>query len=77
MLNNRYVRNVRNTNSVVDRGTRKERLGEVVSDKMAKTIVVSVERRFPHPQVQKGDHELIKSSMRTMKRTRPKSAMSF
>jgi small subunit ribosomal protein S17 len=30
------------------RGTRKQRVGEVVSDKMAKTIVVRVERRFPH-----------------------------
>ncbi len=35
------------------RGQRKERTGEVVSDKMAKTIVVRVERRFPHPQFKK------------------------
>ena len=28
------------------RGTRKERLGRVISNKMAKTIVVNVERRF-------------------------------
>ena len=35
------------------RGTRKERLGRVISNKMAKTIVVSVERRFPHPQFKK------------------------
>src|SRR5437868_4839932 len=35
------------------RGTRKERLGRVVSNKMDKTIVVSVERRFPHPRYQK------------------------
>lgn len=35
------------------RGHRKERVGEVVSDKMAKTIVVRVERRFPHPQFRK------------------------
>lgn len=34
-------------------GHRKERLGEVVSNKMAKTIVVRVERRFPHPQYKK------------------------
>ena len=35
------------------RGNRKERLGRVVSDKMDKTIVVTVERRFPHPQFKK------------------------
>jgi small subunit ribosomal protein S17 len=36
-----------------NRGHRKERLGQVVSDKMHKTIVVRVERRFRHPQFQK------------------------
>ena len=35
------------------RGLRKERVGEVVSNKMAKTIVVRVERRFPHPRFKK------------------------
>lgn len=35
------------------RGHRKERVGEVVSNKMQKTIVVRVERRFPHPQFKK------------------------
>lgn len=35
------------------RGNRKERVGEVVSNRMAKTIVVRVERRFPHPQFKK------------------------
>jgi small subunit ribosomal protein S17 len=35
------------------RGHRKERVGEVVSNKMAKTIVVRVERRFPHPRYKK------------------------
>jgi small subunit ribosomal protein S17 len=35
------------------RGHRKERVGEVVSDKMTKTIVVRVERRFRHPQYKK------------------------
>jgi small subunit ribosomal protein S17 len=48
-------------------GKRKERVGEVVSNKMAKTIVVRVERRFPHlkfkkvvtaPEVQEGGHRL-------------------
>jgi small subunit ribosomal protein S17 len=33
-----------------ERGKRKERVGEVISNKMAKTIVVQVERRFPHPK---------------------------
>src|SRR5687767_7708181 len=35
------------------RGNRKEREGEVISNKMAKTIVVRVERRFPHPRFKK------------------------
>ena len=30
------------------RGSRKERVGEVVGNRMSKTIVVRVERRFPH-----------------------------
>lgn len=34
-------------------GKRKQRVGEVVSNKMAKTIVVRVESRFPHPQYKK------------------------
>ena len=34
-------------------GNRKVRVGEVVSNKMAKTIVVRVERRFPHPKFKK------------------------
>jgi len=35
------------------RGNRKERVGDVISNKMAKTIVVRVQRRFPHPQFKK------------------------
>lgn len=35
------------------RGNRKLREGEVISDKMAKTIVVRVQRRFPHPRYKK------------------------
>jgi len=34
-------------------GKRKERTGEVISNKMAKTIVVKVERRFQHAQFKK------------------------
>jgi small subunit ribosomal protein S17 len=32
------------------RPKRKERVGEVISSKMNKTIVVRVQRRFPHPK---------------------------
>ena len=32
-----------------ERGTRKTRIGRVVSDKMQKTVVVAIERRVPHP----------------------------
>ena len=42
------------TNDVkLERGHRKERVGEVISNKMTKTIVVRVERRFPHPRYKK------------------------
>lgn len=40
-------------NKMEVRGNRKERVGEVISNKMAKTIVVRVERRFPHPEYRK------------------------
>ena len=35
------------------RGKRKERIGEVISNKMTKTITVRVQRRFPHPRYKK------------------------
>src|SRR3954466_12479556 len=35
------------------RGNRKERVGEVLSNKMTKTIIVRVQRRFPHPEFKK------------------------
>lgn len=35
------------------RANRKERVGEVIASKMAKTIIVRVERRFPHPKFKK------------------------
>ena len=41
------------TTSEAARGKRKERVGEVISNKMAKTIIVRVERRFPHPKYKK------------------------
>ena len=43
----------KNLETPATRGNRKERLGKVISNKMTKTIVVRVERRFPHPQFKK------------------------
>jgi small subunit ribosomal protein S17 len=37
------------TADAAKRGARKTRVGFVVSDKMDKTVVVAIERRFPHP----------------------------
>lgn len=44
-----------NTATATDpaRGHKKERVGEVISNKMTKTIVVRVQRRFPHPEFKK------------------------
>ena len=42
-----------NTVTATARANRKERVGEVISNKMNKTIVVRVERRFPHPRFKK------------------------
>ncbi|MSU34675.1 MAG: 30S ribosomal protein S17 [Pedosphaera sp.] len=39
--------------TIPTRGHRKDRMGEVVSNKMTKTIVVRVERRFRHPKFKK------------------------
>jgi small subunit ribosomal protein S17 len=38
-----------NESTTSKRGTRKERVGRVVSDKMQKTVVVALERRVAHP----------------------------
>ena len=38
-----------NASDTAKRGTRKERVGRVVSDKMQKTVVVALERRVAHP----------------------------
>lgn len=35
------------------RANRKERVGEVIANKMTKTIIVRVERRYPHPKFKK------------------------
>lgn len=40
------------TNQLV-RGSRKDRIGQVLPSKMAKTIVVQVQLRFPHPRFKK------------------------
>jgi small subunit ribosomal protein S17 len=37
----------------IARSQRKERLGKVISNKMAKTIIVEVERRYPHAKYKK------------------------
>jgi len=37
------------TSAATHRNSRKARVGVVVSDKMAKTVVVAIERRVPHP----------------------------
>jgi len=37
------------TDAARSRGARKTRVGTVVSDKMQKTVVVAIERRYPHP----------------------------
>jgi small subunit ribosomal protein S17 len=42
-----------NPTAALARARRKERVGEVISNKMAKTIVVSVERRFAHTKFKK------------------------
>ena len=39
----------REATQVTDRNARKTRVGKVVSDKMMKTVVVSIERRVQHP----------------------------
>jgi len=38
-----------NQQSQAERGQRKSRVGTIVSDKMDKTVVVAVERRYAHP----------------------------
>jgi small subunit ribosomal protein S17 len=38
-----------NETGTVERNSRKTRVGMVVSDKMQKTVVVSIERRVQHP----------------------------
>jgi len=39
----------REATQAIDRNARKTRIGLVVSDKMDKTVVVSIERRVQHP----------------------------
>ena len=39
--------------SPTTRGRRKVRVGDVISDKMVKTVVVKISRRVPHPVVRK------------------------
>jgi small subunit ribosomal protein S17 len=39
----------REATQAIERNARKTRVGKVVSDKMMKTVVVSIERRVQHP----------------------------
>lgn len=39
--------------ATAERGRKKTRIGEVVSDKMEKTIVVAVSRQYMHPKYRK------------------------
>ena len=41
------------TTAAAPQGKRKERVGQVISNKMAKTIVVRTKRRFSHPRFKK------------------------
>ena len=41
------------SDTTTKQGHRKERVGEVISNKMEKTIIVRVQRRFPHPKFKK------------------------
>jgi small subunit ribosomal protein S17 len=47
------IKQTETTTTTATRGNRKERVGEVISNRMTKTIVVRVERRFPHPKFKK------------------------
>ncbi len=40
---------VENTQALETRRARKTRIGKVISDKMEKTVVVTIERRVQHP----------------------------
>jgi small subunit ribosomal protein S17 len=39
--------------AAAERAKRKQRIGDVIANKMAKTIIVRVERRYPHPKFKK------------------------
>ncbi len=41
------------TSATIQRAQRKQREGEVIANRMTKTIVVRVERRYPHPKFRK------------------------
>jgi small subunit ribosomal protein S17 len=45
--------NMEAMNSTVRRNQRKVRIGKVISNKMQKSIVVSLERKIPHPLYKK------------------------
>ena len=49
MMNNQNATGAADGSAQEKRNARKTRVGIVVSDKMQKTVVVAIERRFPHP----------------------------
>ena len=56
---------------------RNEKVGNVVSTKMQKTIVVEVEMRKAHPKYKRVDEDRTRSSTRMTSRTRRASATWF
>jgi small subunit ribosomal protein S17 len=50
------------TSTATDRNLRKERIGVVTSDKMSKSITVTVERRVMHPKY----HKFVKRTSKFM-----------
>lgn len=63
------------TAETIERGLRKTRVGEVVSNKMQKTVVVRTTTRVPHPKFGK-IVKSVKNSMPMMRSKRRKSATS-
>ena len=49
MVNNEVAEMAETAEKAINRPSRKTRVGLVVSDKMEKTVVVSIERRVQHP----------------------------
>ena len=57
--------------NTIERNSRRTKIGVVVSDKMDKTIVVSVQRNVPHPIYKKIVKTIYKSKKVTIQYTLP------